>query len=162
MKTLKFTALLIVFAFILLSMAACGDDGNTIKVGFIGPMTGDVAVYGIAAKNAAQLYIDQFNKNGGIGGKNIKLIIYDDKGDATEAVNAYNKLVTGDEVVAIIGAITSTPTDAVARASVTDNIPIMTPTATHPDITSYGNNTFRSCFLDLQILIKINQTSLKR
>lgn len=175
MKKVKLLALLMALLMVLTGLAACGDapktdetnadgtdvtetgndgentnaaSGDSIKLGFIGPTTGDVAVYGIAAKNAVELYIEQFNKNGGIGGKKIELISYDDKGDATEAVNAYNKLVTSDEVVAIIGAITSTPTIAVAQNSVKDNIPIMTPTATHPDVTSYGNNTFRSCFLD--------------
>ena len=93
------------------TLASCkkADSGN-IKIGLITPMTGEVAVYGMAVKNAVELYINAFNDAGGINGRKIDLIVYDDKGDATESVNAYQKLVTSDEVVAIIGAVTSTPT----------------------------------------------------
>ncbi len=131
------------------TLASCkkADSGN-IKIGLITPMTGEVAVYGMAVKNAVELYINAFNDAGGIDGRKIELIVYDDKGDATESVNAYQKLVTSDEVVAIIGAVTSTPTLAVMQASVSDNIPMITPTATHPDVTSYGKNAFRACYTD--------------
>lgn len=121
---------------------------ETIKVGVLAPLTGDVAVYGTAVKNAVELYVDKFNAEGGVNGASIQLVVLDEKGDPTEAVNAYNKLVNDDEVVAIIGDVTSTPTFAVAQASVDDNIPMLTPTATHPDVTSYGKNMFRACFQD--------------
>ncbi|HPE15383.1 MAG TPA: ABC transporter substrate-binding protein [Oscillospiraceae bacterium] len=121
---------------------------DPIKVGVIAPLTGDVATYGIAVRDAVKLYVDTLNSNDGIGGRQVELVIYDDKGDATEATNAYNKLTTSDDVVAIIGSVTSTPTIAVAQISATDNVPMITGTATHPDVTSYGKNMFRSCFLD--------------
>ncbi|OQB24139.1 MAG: Leucine-, isoleucine-, valine-, threonine-, and alanine-binding protein precursor [Firmicutes bacterium ADurb.Bin182] len=149
MKSVKTLALVLACMLTAVLFAGCAGGGSdTIKIGFIGPLTGEVAQYGVAAQNAMNLYIDSLNEKGGIGGKKIELISYDDKGDATEAVNAYNKLVTSDEVVAILGAITSTPTIAVAQQSAVDNVPMMTPTATHADVTSYGNNTFRACFLD--------------
>ncbi len=136
-------ALMVVFG-----MVSCKKDSGDIKVGLITPLTGEVAVYGTAVRNAVQLYVDDFNAAGGYDGREIKLIVYDDKGDATESVNAYQKLVTSDEVVAIIGPVTSTPTLAVMQASVADNIPMITPTATHPDVTSYGMNAFRACYTD--------------
>lgn len=149
MKRVKTLALLLACVLLSSVLAGCAGGGSgTVKIGFIGPLTGEVAQYGTAAKNAMDLYIKQLNEKGGIGGKQVELIPYDDKGDATEAVNAYNKLVASDDVVAILGAITSTPTIAVAQVSVTDNIPIMTPTATMAEVTSYGNNMFRACFLD--------------
>lgn len=122
--------------------------GETIKVGVLSPLTGDVAVYGTAVKNAVELYVNKFNAEGGVNGTPIELVILDEKGDPTEAVNAYNKLVNNDEVVAIIGDVTSTPTFAVAQASVADNMPLLTPTATHPEVTTYGKNIFRACFQD--------------
>lgn len=124
------------------------SGGETIKVGLLAPLTGDVAHYGTAVKNAVTMYLDKFNAEGGVNGTPIELIVYDEKGNATEAVNAYNKLVNDDEVVAIIGDVTTTPTFAVAQASVADNMPLLTPTATHPDVTSYGKNIFRACFQD--------------
>ena len=78
----------------------------------------------------------------------INLIIYDDKGDPTEAMNAYNKLVYQDDIAVLLGPVTSSPTFGVAEASVDDGIPALTPTATHPDVTTYGDNFFRACFED--------------
>ena len=144
----KFLALVLVFA-MMFTMAACsGSSGDTIKVGVIGCYTGEVAVYGNTPFQGIELYVDELNANGGINGKKVELVKYDDKGDATEAVNAYNKLVSADNVVAIIGSVTSTPTIAVSQASEADGVPIITATATHLDVTAYGNNMFRACFVD--------------
>lgn len=134
-----------------LGLAACGGNSgssngsssDTIKIGLMGPYTGDVAQYGLACRYGAELYVKQVNSNGGINGKQIELDTQDEKGDATEAVNVYNKLVE-DGVVGIIGDVTSTPTIAVAQASVKDNMPCVTPSATAADVISYGKNYFRA------------------
>ena len=83
-----------------LGLAACGGNSassgsssDTIKVGLMGPYTGDVAQYGLACRYGAELYVKQVNNNGGINGKQVELDTQDEKGDATEAVNVYNKLV---------------------------------------------------------------------
>ncbi len=150
MKRTRIIAAIMCILLIVSVFSGCGkkEEETTIKIGMIGPLTGEVAMYGTSVLNAAELYVEQYNEAGGLNGAEVEIIAYDDKHDATEATNAYNKLVTSDEVIAIIGAVTSTPTIAVAQASLEDNIPIMTPTATHPDVTSFGNNMFRSCFLD--------------
>ena len=137
----------LVLALTLLATAvALAED--SVKVGVIAPETGKVSVYGIAVRDAVKLYTDEFNAAGGINGKPVELIVYDDKGDPVEALNAYNKLVYEDGVVAIIGPVTSGPTFGVAETSVADGIPCLTPTATHPDVTTYGDNYFRACFED--------------
>lgn len=121
-------------------------SAESVKVGLIAPLTGEVAVYGNAVKEAVQLYIDDFNAAD--HPFDINLIIYDDKGDPTEAMNAYNKLVYQDDIAVLLGPVTSSPTFGVAEASVDDGIPALTPTATHPDVTTYGDNFFRACFED--------------
>jgi branched-chain amino acid transport system substrate-binding protein len=63
-------------------------------------------------------------------------------------LNAYNRLTTADEVVAFIGPVTSGPTFGVAEASAADNIPGISATASHPDVTKYGNHYFRTSFED--------------
>ena len=76
-----------------LGLAGCsgdggGDassDGSTIKVGILGPHTGDVANYGIACRNGAQLYFDQLNADGGINGKQVEYLVEDEQGDPTQA-----------------------------------------------------------------------------
>jgi len=129
------------------SSSDSGTSGATIKVGLMGPYSGDVAQYGLACRHGAELYVKQLNDAGGINSKQIELDEQDEKGDATEAVNVYNKLVE-DGVTAIIGDVTSTPTIAVAQASVTDNMPLVTPSATAKDVVSYGSNVFRACYTD--------------
>ena len=142
-----------------LGLAACGGNGgdagseggdgsSTIKVGIMGPHSGDNAQYGLACLNGAQLYFDQLNADGGINGKQIEAFVYDEKGDATEAVNAYNSLVQNDGVTGIVGDVTTIPTIAVAQASVADNMPCVTPSATAADVVTYGSNYFRACVTD--------------
>ena len=145
----KFLTLVVVLS--VLSLCCWGSaafGAEPIKIGLIAPFTGGVAMYGNLLKNGVEFYTKVFNDAGGVDGRKIELIPYDDKGDPTEALNAYNKLVTADEVAAFIGPGTSSPTFGVAEASAGDNIPGITGTATHPDVTSYGKNYFRACFED--------------
>ena len=103
-------------------------DENVIKVGVMGPYSGEVAQYGLAVRSGVELFVKQLNAAGGINGKRIELDIQDEKGDATEAVNVYYKMVE-DGVVAIIGDVTSTPSIAVAQASLRDNMPLVSGSA---------------------------------
>lgn len=132
-------------------LAGCGGgaktDDSVIKVGLMGPYSGDVAQYGLAVRNGVQLYVKQINDKGGINGKKVELTVQDEKGDATEAVNVYNKMVE-EGVVAIIGDVTSTPSIAVAQASVKDNMPLVSASATAADFINYGPNAFRACITD--------------
>lgn len=123
-------------------------SGETIKIGGLAPLTGNVSQYGIAVDNAIKLAVADINAAGGVLGKQIEYICEDEKGDPSEAVNAYNKLVNSDNVVAIVGDVTSTPTLAVAQKSVDDNIPLITASATAEDVTRAGENVFRVCFID--------------
>ncbi len=132
------------------SAAASGD---TIKVGILAPLTGDAAQYGIAASNAAKLYFDQVNTSGGINGKSIEYILLDEKGQAADAVVAYNSLLE-QGVTAIVGDVTTAPTIAVAVESASANMPLITGSATaaavtvDPDTNTVRSNVFRSCFID--------------
>ena len=140
-----------------LLLAACGGEkaaekpaaaeAETIKIGALGPLTGSVAIYGISATNGLKLAVDEINANGGILGKQIELNLLDEKGDSTEAVNAYNKLVDWG-MVALIGDITSKPSVAVAEVAAQDGIPMITPTGTQLNITEAVSNIFRVCFTD--------------
>lgn len=145
MKTMK--AMLIGATMI---FTACGGakevaEPETIKIGGIAPLTGSLAIYGVTTTNGANLAVKEINENGGINGKKIDYIVLDTKGDSTEAVMAYNKLVDSG-MVGLIGEITSKPTLAVAEIAAQDNMPMITPTGTQVDITEAGPNVFRVCF----------------
>jgi branched-chain amino acid transport system substrate-binding protein len=75
---------------------------DTIKIGYIGPLTGDAAILGIEASQAIQLAVNQVNSQGGVNGKQVELIIEDDSYDTAKSVAAYNKLVNQDGVKTII------------------------------------------------------------
>ncbi len=129
------------------SSSDSGSSSDTIKVGIMGPYSGSVAQYGVACRDGVLLWFKQLNANGGVNGKQVETDVQDEKGDATEAVTVYNKLVQ-DGVTAIVGDVTSKPTVAVAQKSVEDNMPCVTASATVADVISYGNNFFRACVTD--------------
>ena len=128
--------------------AAPTADGETIKIGGLAPLTGDVSQYGTAVDNAVKLAVADINAAGGVLGKQVEYICYDEKGDANEAVNAYNKLVNDDGVVALVGDVTSKPTEAVAQRALDDNLPMITASGTAEGITQGRPNVFRACFID--------------
>lgn len=123
------------------------SEAKEITIGLLAPLTGEVAQYGTAVKNAVELAFEKINADGGILGKQVKLEILDEKGSADEAVNAYN-LLKSKNIVALLGDVTSKPTIAVAGLAAADRMPMLTPTASHPDVTTFGDNIFRACFLD--------------
>lgn len=91
--------------------------------------------------------MEEINKNGGVLGKKIDFIVLDSKGDSTEAVMAYNRLVD-EGIVAFIGDAPSKPSLAIAEVAAQDNMPMITPTGTQFNITEAGKNVFRACFTD--------------
>ena len=129
---------------------AAGEAGQEVVIGILGPHTGDVAQYGIAVQQGAMLYIDRFNAQ---GGTQIRVISFDEEGNATNAITGYHSLVD-QGVSAIIGSVTSTPTIAVVPLAYEDGMPMITASATHAAVTFDADNNhvwsnmFRSCFID--------------
>ncbi len=144
MKKRSMVALLVALMMLFTSTAAFAD---TIKIGGIAPLTGPVANYGLLVQAGVDLYIDELNAAGGLLGNQVEMVWMDDTGDAVEASNAYNQLVS-DGISALIGAVTTTPTIAVSSLAAADNMPMITASATAYDVTSAGANVFRACFLD--------------
>lgn len=137
--------------------AAAGEeaaaDAGEIVIGWLGPQTGGVAQYGLAVQYGVDLYVEQLNAAGGINGKPVRVVYYDEEGDTTKAITGYNSLVDSG-VVAIIGDVTTGPCTAVVAESQNDNMPMITASATAASITyneetdTVYTNMFRSCFID--------------
>jgi branched-chain amino acid transport system substrate-binding protein len=122
------------------ALVGCGggakqEASNEIKIGGNFELTGGVANYGKQAVNGIQLAIKQANASGGVLGKQIKLVLADNKSEAAEATNAITKLITQDKVVAVFGPATSSNTIATLQVSQDNKIPIITPTGTSEKIT---------------------------
>ncbi len=152
MKKSRVLSMVLAAALLTVPLAGCGNtpggSGDEIVIGGLAPLTGSVAQYGVAVDNAVKLAVDDINAKGGILGKTIKYISYDEKGDPTEATNAYTRLVDQDKIVALIGDVTSAPCEAVAQQAARDKLPMITPSGTSEAITTYGENVFRACFID--------------
>lgn len=132
-------------------LAGCGSNGSDeIRIGVIAPITGGASVFGIASSNGTMLAFDEINEAGGILGLPVNAILYDDMHSAVDSVNAFERHVHDDNVVAIVGPVTSAPATAVAIANVGTRIPMVTPTATAYAVTTPGDFIFRTCFLDAQ------------
>ncbi|MEE8726087.1 MAG: ABC transporter substrate-binding protein [Bifidobacterium thermacidophilum] len=147
-------------AAMMMSMAACSggsmDDsnssagaasGNTITLGSITTNSGTAAAYGEAELKGFKLAISEINAKGGLNGKKIKLESMDDKGDATEASNAFNKLAGDNSVLAVLGPTISSTTAAVAPLADQSKLPAIAPAATSDSIAT-GGYLFRTCFKD--------------
>ncbi len=126
-----------------------GDDTpDVIKLGVIGPLTGDYSMYGTSVEEGAKLAAEEINANGGINGTLIEIIAYDSKGDGTEAVNAYNRLRDQDGIVGLVGGTFSGETLAIKEIAIEDGMPILSPTATNLNVTLNAPNVFRACYID--------------
>lgn len=151
MKSRKLSLVLVAVLILTVVLAGCsgGSKGTeVIKIGVIGPMTGDNSMYGTSVREGAMLAAKEINAAGGVDGKKVEIIAYDSKGDKTEAVNAYNRLRDQDGIVALVGATFSGETLSIKEIAIGDNMPMLTPTATHKDVTLNASNIFRACYTD--------------
>lgn len=139
-----------VVALLAVSMCFAGGDNESsagdavVKIGFIGPLTGDYANYGTLCRQAVEMAIDEINAKGGINGASIKLFAEDSEGDPQKALAAMEKLSSSDKVCAIIGPVLTGETFSVAERAQAEGIVIITPSASHKDITNVGDYIFRT------------------
>ena len=132
-----------------LTLASCSKaESNSVKIGGIFPLSGQVAVYGVECKNGVDLAIEEINAAGGINGKPIVLVSEDDEGNPDKTVNAFKKLSTKDGVKIVIGSLTSGCTQAITTLSQASKVVQIAPAATAPAITDAGDFIFRACFID--------------
>ncbi|MBP2642361.1 MAG: hypothetical protein H6Q67_248 [Firmicutes bacterium] len=154
-KKVLVVALGVIAMMIAMLVAGCGgaSTANEIKIGVDAELTGGVASYGQSAVNGIKLAVKEINANGGVNGKQLVLVTADNKSELSEAVNAMTKLISQDQVKAVLGPIVSANVLAASRVATENRIPIITPTGTNPKITVDDNGkvqeyVFRSCFID--------------
>ena len=120
------------------------NASGTFKIGLIGPLTGGAAIYGTAAKNGAQIAVDEINAKGGI---QLEYNPQDDAHDAEQSVNAYNTLVDWG-MQALIGPITTAPAIAVSAEANNDRMFCLTPSASSTDVIDNNDVMYQVCFTD--------------
>ena len=158
MKRVSKVLTALVLSTVLAGLAAgCGGGekkADTIKVGANLEMTGGSASYGISSKNAIELAFKEINEKGGINGKQLELVVADNKSEAAEATNAMQKLVSQDNVVAVIGPNLSSSVIAASAINNSAKVLDIAPMATNPYVTvdqASGKTkdfNYRTCFID--------------
>jgi branched-chain amino acid transport system substrate-binding protein len=117
-----------------------------IRIGAIVPLTGPFAQLGSNYPLGFQLAIDEINSKGGVLGAKLRLIVYDDKNDAKEAVAAFQRLVEVDRVVAVVGLDSSGIAAAVVPEAEKYKVPVFFQTAGSPALlTKSTRHAFRTC-----------------
>ncbi|MEE3022823.1 MAG: ABC transporter substrate-binding protein [SAR324 cluster bacterium] len=142
-KIMKYLLLSVLFPVFFLGLV----HADSVKIGFNVPLTGFAAADGKSALNGAKLAVKQANQAGGINGKMIELVVYDDQASPKQAVPISNKLIEKDKVVAAISGSYSGATRAAAGVFQSAEIPYISAYAVHPEITKAGNYVFRTSFM---------------
>jgi branched-chain amino acid transport system substrate-binding protein len=148
MKRITLTLLIVASLLVIFACQPQGRGGDKARVGVFMSLTGSTANFGISSTNGIKMAADEVNGAGGINGKQIELLVQDDRSDASEAATIVTKFVTQDQVHAIIGEVASSRSIAAAPIAQNAKVPMLTPSSTNPEVTKKGNFIFRSCFID--------------
>jgi branched-chain amino acid transport system substrate-binding protein len=139
--------------------AACKRDGKEdskaeatrtetagVHIGVITSLTGSQAAFGQAHKNGYAVAINEINARGGVLGKPVDVVFYDDQSKPDQAVQGVAKLVDQDHVSIILGAFSSETTRAMVPRVIQKEVPLIMPTATADNVMETGSPwIFRLC-----------------
>jgi branched-chain amino acid transport system substrate-binding protein len=140
-----------------MAAAACSPGGREaqttgatgdIPIGVYAALSGAEASFGTSTLAGVKLAADEINAAGGVLGRKIRIVAEDDQGRAEEAASVVTKLITSDDVVAIIGENSSNQSLAAAPTAQSNGVPMISPSSTNPNVTKKGDFIFRVCFTD--------------
>jgi branched-chain amino acid transport system substrate-binding protein len=124
-----------------------GTEGE-IVVGEYGSLTGAEATFGQSTHNGIMLAMDEINGAGGVNGRKIRVQTEDDQSKAEEAASAVQKLISQNDVVAVLGEVASSNSLAAAPICQANQRPMITPSSTNEKVTKVGDYIFRMCYTD--------------
>jgi branched-chain amino acid transport system substrate-binding protein len=150
MKRNSFIFLILFFVLASVFNWSCNNKSKeeTIKIGAILPLTGNLASYGVDTKKALELAVSEINAQKGINGKKVVLIFEDSQGSSKLATTSINKLIDINKVQGILGPITSPEVLAIAPIANSKKVPIISPSSTDVDISNAGEYVFRTINTD--------------
>jgi branched-chain amino acid transport system substrate-binding protein len=130
------------------SVATSGGTEGEIVVGEYGSLTGAEATFGQSTHNGIMLAVDEINAAGGVNGRRMRVITEDDQSKAEEAASVVQKLISQNNVIAVLGEVASSNSLAAAPIAQAAKVPMITPSSTNPKVTEVGDYIFRMCFID--------------
>jgi branched-chain amino acid transport system substrate-binding protein len=122
--------------------------GDTVKIGFLGALTGDVAMFGAPTLASMQMAAEEINAAGGVNGKKIEIVEADDRGDKQEGALVTQKLISRDNVVAIVGDPTTGITKVAAPIAQKAQVVLLSAGATGTGVVETGDYIYRDTLLD--------------
>ncbi|MGC8659844.1 MAG: ABC transporter substrate-binding protein [Desulfomonilaceae bacterium] len=126
------------------SVACAAGSNPPIVIGAVLPLTGELAKFGEMQKNSYMLALDEINKNGGVRGRKLELLIEDDTGRPEVGRSAVEKLISKDDILILTGGYSSSVTYAIAGVAQNFKVPYVTHTGAADNITEMGwNYVFR-------------------
>ncbi len=149
--------------------AAGGDAkgsvaSDEILFGEVSSLTGQEATFGQSTHNGIMMAVKEINAAGGIDGKKIRVITYDNQGKPTEAASATTRLIVQDKVHLILGEVASARSLAMAPVAQRNKVPMITHASTNPQVTEGKDYVFRTCFIDPfqgRVMAKFARENLK-
>ena len=121
---------------------------NSIKVGEFASLTGKEAAFGQSSHKGTLLAIEELNAAGGVLGRQFELITEDNQSKQGESATIVKKLISRDEVIALLGEVASGRSLEAAPIAQNFKIPMISPSSTNPRVTEMGSYIFRVCFID--------------
>ena len=137
---------------------------DKVVLGHFASLTGDTASFGISTKKGVDLAAKLYNANGGYNGKPVEVVTYDDQSKPEEASTMVTKLITQDNVNAVLGEVASKLSIVAADVAMRHKTPMVSPSSTNPKVTEKGEYIFRICFIDPfqgQVMAKFAKENLK-
>ncbi len=134
--------MILVLAIALTLVGCAPKPAETIKIGHLVPLTGDLSFIGEPFANAGVLAVEDINAAGGVLGKDIEVIVEDTATDAKTAVDAMEKLIKIDKVEAVVGGVTSFVSLATYEKLALNKVPMISPSATAAELTDIEDDDF--------------------
>lgn len=156
-RTSKLVWLVVAVIVILLIIILGGNSkapvtsGETIKIGFVAPLSGDGASYGQGEVNATKIALEEINSNGGVLGRSLEVIYEDGMCNGKDAATAAQKLVKVDKVKIILGGACSGETLAMIPITEQAKVLLFSAFSSNPQISEMGDFVFRNMFSDLSL-----------
>jgi branched-chain amino acid transport system substrate-binding protein len=136
------------FLLVLGSASLCLRGQETVRIGEFASLTGKEAAFGQSSHKGTVLAIEKINADGGVLGRQIRLLVEDNESKPGETTTAVRKLISRDKVVALLGEVASSRSLEAAPIAQNAHIPMVSPSSTNPKVTQMGPYIFRVCFID--------------
>ncbi len=164
MKNTMMRGLFLLLCVSLFAASCQRKTDNEIVIGEYSSLTGTTATFGQSTHNGIMLALDEINQAGGLLGKRVRIITEDTQSRPEEAAAVVTKLINRDKVKAVLGEVASSRSLAAAPICQSNQIPMVSPSSTNPEVTKKGDYIFRVCFIDPfqgAVLAKFAMNSIK-